>query len=150
MTLDGMTDPRIIAILEDYLDPEDIAERDGDPPLSHYLLWGIFCSYTEHVLADGAGLKMRIPEGAPASGVTPLEAMAAATILIGQLQGTCQWMTAEARKRGASWADVGAALGMSRQAAWERFREYAHDPAWEPWQRMRDEYRALAGDSADS
>ena len=140
MTLDGMTDPRIIAILEDYL----------DPPLSHYLLWGIFCSYTEHVLADGAGLKMRIPEGAPASGVTPLEAMAAATILIGQLQGTCQWMTAEARKRGASWADVGAALGMSRQAAWERFREYAHDPAWEPWQRMRDEYRALAGDSADS
>jgi len=25
------------------------------------------------------------------------------------------------RKRGASWADIGAALGVSRQAAWERF-----------------------------
>jgi biotin operon repressor len=25
------------------------------------------------------------------------------------------------RKRGVSWADIGAALGVSRQAAWERF-----------------------------
>jgi ClpX C4-type zinc finger len=25
------------------------------------------------------------------------------------------------RKRGVSWADIGAALGISRQAAWERF-----------------------------
>jgi hypothetical protein len=28
---------------------------------------------------------------------------------------------AEARRQGKSWADIGAALGVSRQAAWERF-----------------------------
>ena len=28
---------------------------------------------------------------------------------------------AAARERGASWADIGSALGISRQAAWERF-----------------------------
>lgn len=145
-----MTDPRILDILADYIDPEDFWEREGDPPLSHHLLWGLFCSYTENFLASGTGLKAHIPEGAPASGVTPLEAIAAATVLIGQLQGTCRWMTAEARKEGASWADVGGALGISRQAAWEGFRKYADDPAHEPWQRMREEYRALAGDSADS
>jgi hypothetical protein len=31
-----------------------------------------------------------------------------------------QWVT-EARRREASWARIGAALGMTRQAAWERF-----------------------------
>jgi hypothetical protein len=156
LTLGGMTDPRIVAILEDYLDPEDLREHHGDPPLSHHMLWGLFCSYTENYVTDGLRvdgervLKPHLPEGAPVDGVTPLEAMAAATVLIGQLQGTCRWMTAEARKEGASWADVGGALGMSRQAAWEGFRKYADDPAREPWQRMREEYRALAGDSADS
>jgi hypothetical protein len=146
-----MTDPRIISILAEYLDSEAIWEHDGDPPLSHHLLWGIFCSYTENYVTDGVpGLKPFLPPGAPVDGVTPLEAMAAATVLIGQLQGTCRWMTAEARKQGASWADVGEALGISRQAAWEGFRKYADDPAHEPWQRMRNEFRALAGDSAES
>jgi hypothetical protein len=146
-----MTDPRIIAILDDYLDPEDIRERDGDPPLSPYLLWGIFCSYTEHYLTDGLpGLKPHIPEGAPANGVTPLEAMAAATVLTGQLQGSRWWMAAEARKHGASWADVGEALGMSRQAAWEGFRKYDPAGGLSSFLHLREEYRALAGDSADS
>jgi hypothetical protein len=157
LTLDGMTDPRIIAILAGYLDPGDFREHHGDPPLSPYLLWGLFCSYTENYLADGCRgangerlLKPYLPEGAPVDGVTPLQAMAAATVLTAQLQGTCRWMTAEARKQGASWADVGAALGISRQAAWEGFRKYADDLALEPWQRMREEFQALAGESADS
>jgi hypothetical protein len=151
LTLDGMTDPRIIAILASYLDPGDFREHLGDPPLSPYLLWGIFCSYTEHFIADPVpGLKPYLPEGAPASGVTPLEAMAAATVLTAQLAGSRWWMAAEARKRGASWADVGEALGMTRQAAWEGFRKYADDPAHEPWRRMREEFQSLAGESADS
>jgi hypothetical protein len=33
-----------------------------------------------------------------------------------------QWVT-EARRREASWARIGAALGMTRQAAWERFAQ---------------------------
>ena len=34
--------------------------------------------------------------------------------------GLQRWV-GEARRRGASWASVGEALGMSRQSAWERF-----------------------------
>jgi hypothetical protein len=148
-----MTDPRILAILADYIDRQDFAEWEGDPPLSHFLLWGIFVSYTENYLADGCLvegkriLKLNIPEWAPKSGVTPLEAAAAATVLAKQLQGSRWWIAAVARQQGASWADIGDALGMSRQAAWEGFRKYAdkeHIPS------LRDDYRALCGESADS
>lgn len=33
------------------------------------------------------------------------------------------WVAA-ARRRGLSWANIGASLGMSRQSAWERFHEH--------------------------
>ena len=32
-----------------------------------------------------------------------------------------QWVIEELRRRQVSWADIGAALGISRQSAWERF-----------------------------
>ena len=32
-----------------------------------------------------------------------------------------QWVVDELRRREISWADIGEALGISRQAAWERF-----------------------------
>lgn len=32
-----------------------------------------------------------------------------------------QWVVEELRRREVSWADIGAALGISRQSAWERF-----------------------------
>ena len=32
-----------------------------------------------------------------------------------------QWVIDELRRRELSWADIGEALGISRQAAWERF-----------------------------
>lgn len=32
-----------------------------------------------------------------------------------------QWVVDELRRREVSWADIGEALGMSRQSAWERF-----------------------------
>lgn len=151
-----MTDSRIVGILADYLDRDIIREAGefgGDVPLSHFLLWGLFVSYTENYLADGClvegkrVLKPNIPEWAPKSGVTPLEAAAAATVLAKQLQGSRWWIAAVARQQGASWADIGGALGMSRQAAWEGFRKYAdkeHIPS------LRDDYRALCGESADS
>jgi len=44
---------------------------------------------------------------------------AAAQRLIGQ-----QWQAVQvAREQGASWAQIGEVLGMSRQAAWERFKD---------------------------
>ncbi len=38
-----------------------------------------------------------------------------------QVEGGLQRWVGEARRRGASWANIGEALGMSRQSAWERF-----------------------------
>lgn len=38
-----------------------------------------------------------------------------------QVEAALEAWVAEARRRGASWAGIGGALGMTRQAAWERF-----------------------------
>ncbi len=38
-----------------------------------------------------------------------------------QVEGGLQSWVGEARRRRASWASIGEALGMSRQSAWERF-----------------------------
>jgi hypothetical protein len=146
-----MTDHRALQILRDYLDDEDFAEHHGDPPLSPDLLWGLFRSYCEHFLCDGVpGLKPQIPFGAPPDGVAALEALTAARVLTDQLQAARWWMAAEAREQGCSWSEIGAALGMSKQAAWEAFRQHADEPVPPSFRRLRDEYRALAGDSADS
>ena len=40
----------------------------------------------------------------------------------------CAWV-GTARQRSISWARIGAALGMTRQSAWERFRSPAADPS---------------------
>lgn len=144
-----MTDQNAAIILQDYLDPEDFYDHDGYPPLSPHLLWGIFTSYTENYISGAMGLKPYIPEGAPRSGVTPLEALAAARVLVDQLSSSRWWIASEARKQGHSWAEIGGALGMTRQAAWAGFRKYADRPH-EPWlDRLHGEYRTLAGDSAD-
>lgn len=36
---------------------------------------------------------------------------------------------AAARRAGASWAQIGKALGVTRQAAWEKYRELSDDDA---------------------
>jgi hypothetical protein len=44
-----------------------------------------------------------------------------------QVDGGLQRWVSEARRRGASWARIGAALEMSRQSAWERFSRGGSD-----------------------
>jgi hypothetical protein len=137
-------------ILQEYLNPQDFYDHDGWPPLSPHLLYGIFTSYTENYIAEATKGKPYIPEGAPRSGVTPLEAIAAARVLIEQFSGSRWWIASEARKQGHSWTEIGDALGMTKQAAWEGLRKYADRPH-EPWlDRLHGEYRTLAGDSADA
>jgi hypothetical protein len=46
-----------------------------------------------------------------------------------QVEGSLQRWVGEARRRGSSWADIGEALGMSRQSAWERFSRWENDAA---------------------
>jgi hypothetical protein len=42
---------------------------------------------------------------------------------VGQVEEALEGWVTQARRRGISWARIGAALGISRQSAWERFVE---------------------------
>jgi DNA anti-recombination protein RmuC len=81
----------------------------------------------------------------------PLAALAASRTLareLGRWQGT---LAAEAVRGGATWEQVGDALGISRQAAWARFRWAIEDQGGRPMEddraelkrRIQDEVRSL-------
>jgi hypothetical protein len=55
------------------------------------------------------------------SATDPLEALGATRALAGHLSGWESSLVAEAMEAGATWEVVGGAVGISRQAAWERF-----------------------------
>ncbi|MFF7610242.1 hypothetical protein [Streptomyces parvulus] len=61
--------------------------------------------------------------------VTALEALTAVRLLAESLTGSRGWITGEARREGATWTEVGQALGMTRQSAWEWFKKYAERTA---------------------
>ena len=50
-----------------------------------------------------------------------LDALRPAISTVEATRGVLQTQVDTLRSRGVSWADIGAALGISRQAAWERF-----------------------------
>jgi len=145
-----MTDVHALEILQDYLGAEYFRDFDGDPPLDPHLLWGLFWSYCENYLCATSGLKPQIPDGAPKSGVTALEGVTACRMLTEQLQGSRWWIAGEARKEGRSWTEIGEALGMSKQAAWEGFRKYTDGYRESAWPGIYSEAAELAGESADS
>ncbi|MER7805299.1 hypothetical protein ABTX71_33860 [Streptomyces parvulus] len=68
-------------------------------------------------------------EGERHGPVTALEALTAVRLLAESLTGSRGWITGEARREGATWTEVGQALGMTRQSAWEWFKKYAERPA---------------------
>lgn len=145
-----MTDPNVLRILEPYIDLEDFRDHDGDPPLRPEMLWGLFRSYTENYLVAGTQLRPDIPAGAPDDGVSAFEALTAARCLAEQIQRTAHgWIITEARKEGRSWSDIGRALGMTKQAAWELYQKHAASLDGSPWPKLRDEARAAAGTSPD-
>ncbi|WP_411093521.1 hypothetical protein [Streptomyces sp. 049-1] len=57
--------------------------------------------------------------------VTALEALTAVRLLAESLTGSRGWITGEARREEATWAEIGQALGMTRQSAWEWFKKHA-------------------------
>jgi predicted GNAT superfamily acetyltransferase len=52
-----------------------------------------------------------------------LAALSSVAALVGEVDGAVVRLVAQARRQGATWEDVGAALGITRQAAHYR---YAH------------------------
>jgi hypothetical protein len=83
-----------------------------------------------HICGDCVGRCNDILAGHPTAGFTHWEAMDETTLLAAlapseraaeALRGVLQRQVDILRGRGVSWAAIGEALGVSRQAAWERF-----------------------------
>lgn len=78
----------------------------------------------EKELADGTWvMKVRIPKvgSRTAEDTGSLGPAAGVSGAIGDLQGKLSELVRQARTDGYTWTQIGAALGMSKQAAWERF-----------------------------
>ncbi len=78
----------------------------------------------EKELADGTWImKIRVPaEGSRAREESgPLAPAAGVSGAIGDLQTKLGELVRQARTDGYTWTQIGAALGISKQAAWERF-----------------------------
>ena len=69
----------------------------------------------------------------------PLAALGATRALVGLLSTWEPQLVAEAVAGGATWESIGGSVGVSRQAAWERFHSEVHDFR----RRVKDEARAL-------
>ncbi len=72
--------------------------------------------------ADGERLRVVDDAAAKALAVSALEALAANARLVDLLSGRRWYVIQAAREQGAEWAEIGAALGISKQAAWEFYK----------------------------
>ena len=71
----------------------------------------------------------------------PLAALGATRALVGLLSAWESQLAGEAVAAGATWESIGGSVGVSRQAAWERFHDDVHDFR----QQVKDEARTLRG-----
>lgn len=66
---------------------------------------------------------------APLTGDEALEMLALSEVVIRKAGHGRQAMVRTAREAGASWAQIGAAVGSSKQAAWEAHQRWLEDQA---------------------
>jgi hypothetical protein len=83
-------------------------------------------------------------------GVTGLEALRASRRVVELLTGARWHMMRQAREEGSSWSQVGAALGMSKQAAYDFYRRKLdqQDKSPDPATASSPRSRAAQGDNA--
>ena len=72
--------------------------------------------------ASGRPVELLVSALAKLPGVTGLDALQASQRVVELLTGARWHMMRQARQEGASWTDVGQALGMSKQAAYDFYR----------------------------
>jgi hypothetical protein len=72
--------------------------------------------------ATGRPVEMLLSALADLPGVTGLDALRASRRVVDLLTGARWHMMRQAREEGASWTEVGQALGMSKQAAYDFYR----------------------------
>ncbi|MGW5194000.1 hypothetical protein ACWEOO_32425 [Kribbella sp. NPDC004138] len=84
-------------------------------------------------------------------GVTGLEALSASRRLVDLLTGARWHMIRQAREEGSSWSQVGSALGMSKQAAYDFYRRKLdqQDASADPEGNSSARSRAAQGSNAN-
>lgn len=143
-------DDRAYEILQDFFDPdENDTVRSGLPPyMAPENLLYVYQCY-RWIAEKEANMPVPPPSpnwaGWAENGVTALEALTALRVLIDDLIAAFGWLIHDARQTNASWTEIGNALGMTKQAAWERFRDYAHRDEWSKWPNFRAAALAALG-----
>jgi hypothetical protein len=132
----GMDDHAFVT-LQDYLSPDELDRVSSG--LAPYcapdrLLW-IFEQYRMNHFAQVTDTS----SAATDQDVTAVEALTALRVLVDEVSGAFEWLMGDARTAGASWAQIGNALGMSKQAAWEKFEKYARTYRPAVWSSIGDE-----------
>ena len=109
----------------------------------------------QHTLATATtrydDLRMRdalagVTDGGPLSQAEALEMLALSEVLVRKASYGRQAMVRTARAAGASWTQIGAALGSSKQAAWEAHNRWIEDQAH---QHQRTGYSGLDPDQVN-
>ncbi|MFD9837079.1 hypothetical protein ACFW2V_41725 [Streptomyces sp. NPDC058947] len=130
---------------------DDEYRQVGDLKISPETAFKALQRYRMQQDADDLGLYGG-PEAFPAeSRVTALQALACDRLLAAWLKNQRWVHVYESRKAGASWADVGAALGVTRQSAHEMYAQDLQERAewWkgrigaEDFARRRPEYESV-------
>lgn len=112
-------DNKTARILADFLDesrwyPSD-DEYPGDPEIHPERAWRALRTYDDQrFAAEVEGKEVTDP-------ILPLEALTLARVLVEGIRASYWYLIYEARKDGNSWADIGDALGVSRQSAHEMY-----------------------------
>jgi hypothetical protein len=114
-------DAKTAKILERWLDesrwyPHE-EEYPGDPEIRPETQWRLLHQYFDQ---DMDALMASMPQP-PADRIGPIEALALARLLSDGIRMAYWGLIYEARKAGDSWADIGAALGVTRQSAHEMY-----------------------------
>jgi broad specificity phosphatase PhoE len=71
--------------------------------------------------ADPGSIEQQLPSWQSLTDDEILQRIPRIAAVASQVDGGLRRWVTEAHRRGSSWADIGDALGMSRQSAWERF-----------------------------
>jgi len=102
--------------------------------------------YDELRMRDALAAMSEDGHGVPLTRAESLELLALSEVVIRKAGYGRQAMVRTARGNGASWTQIGAALGSSKQAAWEAHNRWIEDQAR---QHQQTGYQGLDQDQAD-
>lgn len=89
------------------------------------------------------------PAGSPLSRQEALELLALSEVIARKATYGRQLTVRAARAAGASWSEIGAALGTTKQAAWDSHNRWIEDQLHQPGHEAPDGPRAVADRSVD-